>query len=87
MDFPPCKGRALVATAYVLINVPNGTEGVRRALKRIPEIKEAYSVNGVYDILIRLEANTMEEIKSTISLRIQHIKGIRSTTTMIVAQL
>ena len=49
-----------MATAYVLLNVEMGTErDVMDALKAIPEVKEAHSVYGVYDIIARVETDSM----------------------------
>ena len=49
-----------LATAYVLLNVEMGTErDVMDALKAIPEVKEAHSVYGVYDIIARVETDSM----------------------------
>jgi len=70
-----------------LINTETGTEGeVLKALWDIPEVKEAYSVFGVYDILARIEADTMEEIKNVISWGIRRLDRVRSTITMIVVE-
>ena len=52
--------------------------------KAIPEIKEAYLVYGVYDIVSRIEAETMEHLKDTISWKIRRLDKVRSTLTMIV---
>lgn len=73
-----------MAVTFVLINVDTGTEReVIDALSKFPQIKEAHSVYGVYDIIARLEANTMEEIKNAISWGIRRLDKVRSTTTMI----
>jgi len=75
----------MMATAFVLINTETGAEEeVLEALKNIPEVKEANSVYGVYDIIVRLEASTMEEIKNAISWGIRRLAKVRSTITMIV---
>ena len=75
----------LLATAYLLLNVETGTEGeVMRSLKPITEVKEARMVYGVYDIIIRVETETMEELKNLVSWRIRRLYRVRSTMTMIV---
>jgi len=73
-----------LAVTFVLINVDTGTEReVIDALRKFPEVKEAHSVYGAYDIVARLEADTMEEIKNAISWGIRRLDRVRSTTTMI----
>ena len=75
----------LLATAYLLLNVETGTEEeVMRSLKSIGEVKEARMVYGVYDIIIRVETETMEEMKNIVNGRIRRLFRVRSTMTMIV---
>jgi DNA-binding Lrp family transcriptional regulator len=55
-----------------------------RSLKPIPEVKEAQTVYGEYDIIIRVETETMKEMKNLVSWRIRRLYRVRSTMTMIV---
>ena len=74
-----------MATAYLLLNVETGTEEeVIRSLKPIQEVKEAQMVYGVYDIIVRVETETMEELKNVVSWKIRRLYRVRSTMTMIV---
>ena len=74
-----------MATAYILISVEIGAEGeVLKSLKPVSEIKEAHLVYGVYDIIARVETETMQELKDTVSWKIRRINKVRSTLTMIV---
>lgn len=71
--------------AFVLINTELGAEDeVRRELLEIPEVEEAYAVYGVYDIIVKLKAETMEKIKEVITWKIRRMNKVRSTLTMIV---
>lgn len=74
-----------MAISYILINVETGSEReILEVLEQISEVKEAHSVYGEYDIIARLEADTMEEIKNAISWRVRRHEKVRSTSTMIV---
>ena len=74
-----------MATAFVLINAEIGSESdVLKDLKGIPEVKEAHMVYGVYDIIARVETETMQDLKDTISWKIRRLDKVRSTLTMIV---
>ncbi len=73
-----------MATAYVLLNTDLGAETeVMKDMKMIVEIKEAHLVYGVYDIIARIEADTMEDLKNIISWKVRRINRVRSTLTMI----
>lgn len=74
-----------MATAYVLLNTELGNETeVMSGLKMIDEVKETHQVYGVYDIIARIEADSMEDLKNIISWKVRRVKKIRSTLTMIV---
>jgi DNA-binding Lrp family transcriptional regulator len=74
-------------TAFVLLNVePGGEEEVLQSLKAIPEIKEAYRVYGVYDTIVKLEAESAEKLKELITWKIRRLSKVRSTLTMLAVQ-
>ncbi len=74
-----------LATAYLLLNVETGTEEeVMQSLIPVQEVREARMVYGVYDIIIRVETETMEEMKNIVNGRIRRLFRVRSTMTMIV---
>jgi DNA-binding Lrp family transcriptional regulator len=77
-------GKRILETAFVLVNTELGFESeIRESFKEIPEVKETYMVYGVYDIITRVETDTMEELK-IINWRIRRQDKVRSTLTMIV---
>ena len=72
-------------TAYVLINTKIGFEDdVLRELKRTPNITEAYVVYGVYDVVAKVEAESMDKLKEIVTWKIRRLEKIRSTLTMII---
>ena len=73
--------------AYVLINTDMGSEErVTNDLNKIEEVQEVFGVYGVYDLVVRVEADTMEKLKATISDSIRTLENVRSTLTMIVVE-
>jgi DNA-binding Lrp family transcriptional regulator len=73
--------------AFVLINTEMGSETeVLEALKKIGNVKEAYTVYGVYDIVARVEAENMEQLKEIITWKMRRLNKVRSTLTMMVVQ-
>jgi DNA-binding Lrp family transcriptional regulator len=77
-----------MASAYLLLNVETGTEEeVIDKLRGLPEVKEAWMVYGVYDIIVRVETEAMEELKNIVSWTIRRLDRVRSTMTMIVVSM
>jgi DNA-binding Lrp family transcriptional regulator len=73
--------------AFVLINADLGAEEELVAeLKRITNVAEVYVVYGVYDLIAKVEADTMEKVKETITWHIRRLEKVRSTLTMIVVE-
>ena len=73
--------------AFVLINSEIGAEEeLLKDLKKIENVKEAYSVYGVYDIIVKVEADTMERLKEIVTWKIRRLDKVRSTLTMVVME-
>jgi transcriptional regulator, AsnC family len=73
--------------AYVLINAEVGYEdSVLAEAKKVPEVKTAHLVYGVYDIVLLLEAPNVEMLKDVITKKIRKIPNVRSTLTMMVVK-
>lgn len=73
--------------AFVFINAETGAEDdIMKELRRIPEIKEAYAVYGVYDIVAKVEAEAMDKLRETIAQKVRKVNGIRSTLTMVAME-
>lgn len=73
--------------AFVLINVEAGADReVLENVKKIPEVKQAYMVYGVYDLIAILEADTLEKLRECVTKKIRQLDKVRSTMTMIVME-
>ncbi len=73
--------------AYVLINVESGSEDeVLRELRSINGIDEAYSSYGVYDIISKVKAETMEQLKEMVTKQVRTLPKVRSTLTLIMME-
>jgi len=74
-------------TAFVLINTEIGSEAtVLETLKKVEGVNEAFAVYGVYDIIARVKADTMDKLKEIVTWRIRRLDKVRSTLTMIVVE-
>ena len=55
-------------TAYVLINYDIGTEeNFIDKLKNVAGVMEVSEVNGVYDIVVKIASQTLDDLKDTIT--------------------
>jgi DNA-binding Lrp family transcriptional regulator len=71
--------------ALVLINVESGSEDeVLKELKRLEGVEEAYFSYGVYDLIAKIKADTMEQLKETVTRKIRALSKVRSTLTLII---
>jgi DNA-binding Lrp family transcriptional regulator len=73
--------------AFVLINVESGTEEeVIIDLKKIEGVVEAYYSYGVYDIIAKVKADSMEKLKEMVTRKIRALTKVRSTLTLIMME-
>lgn len=71
--------------AFVLINAEIGSEAeVLKELRKLSNVKEAYLVYGVYDIVAKVEADAMDNLKEIIASKVRKLSKVRSTLTMMV---
>lgn len=74
-------------TAYVLINCDLGSEEeIIREIRKLPDVKEVSGVYGVYDIIIKVQADSMDKLRESITWKVRRIDKVRSTLTMIVIE-
>jgi len=70
-----------------LINTEIGSESeVLDAIKKIKNVIEAHAVYGVYDIVVKIEAETMDNLKETVTWKVRRLNKVRSTLTMITME-
>ena len=53
-------------------------------MKAVPGVKQAVTVYGVYDLIVKVQGATMDTLKDIIHLKIRQIDHVKSTLTMIV---
>ena len=74
-------------TAYVLISCDLGYEiAIIDELKQLANVKEAHGILGAYDILVKVESDSGESLRDTITWKIRKLNRVRSTLTLIVPE-
>jgi DNA-binding Lrp family transcriptional regulator len=76
-----------MTSAFLFINAELlFIEDVINKLKEVPEIVDIYKVQGIYDIVARVNSETEEKLKELVSERIRRIDKITGTVTVIIAR-
>jgi DNA-binding Lrp family transcriptional regulator len=75
-----------VPTAYVLLNTEIGSErDVLQAIKGIEGVQEAFNLWGVYDIIARVRADTMDKLMQIVTDKLQ-VSKVHSKLTIMVTE-
>ena len=71
--------------AYILLNVEGGEEdNVLNKVKKIPGVEQAFVSYGVYDLIIKVKAENMKELKDVVTDKIRQIDQVKSTLTLLI---
>lgn len=71
-----------MVTAYILIQTEVGSShAVTTAIRPIEGVVIADAVTGPYDVIVRAEADTVDDLGRNVMTRIQAIGGITRTVT------
>jgi DNA-binding Lrp family transcriptional regulator len=79
-------------TTYILINSDLGSDmeiiqKIKEILDKESSVKyEVQGVYGVYDVIIKITADSMEQLRSIITNKIRKIDKVYSTLTMMVIE-
>ena len=72
-----------MAKAYVLINCDLGSEDkVISDLRKLEHVKDAVGTFGAYDMVAKVEAETSEQLRETVTWKIRKMDKVRSTLTL-----
>jgi DNA-binding Lrp family transcriptional regulator len=83
----PEEGQPVVH-AYILIQTEVGkAAAVAASISEIAGVTKAEDVTGPYDVIVRAEANTVDELGRLVVARVQSVDGITRTLTCPVVNL
>ena len=73
-----------MVTSIILMNViRNQVSEIAERLAAMPEISEAYSVSGRYDLIAVVRVKTNDELAGLVTERLAKIDGIEKTDTLL----
>ncbi|EHM30315.1 hypothetical protein SPW_1280 [Streptomyces sp. W007] len=90
--FPPHDPRGRpggsVVQAYILIQTEVGKASiVAETISKIPGVIQAEDVTGPYDVIVRAQADTVDELGRMVVAKVQQVDGITRTLTCPVVHL
>lgn len=72
-------------TAVVLVNTEFDSQNkVIENLRKVEGVQEAHQVYGVYDLFVKIKANSIERLKEIIQLNIRRLEGVTNSLTLMV---
>jgi anthranilate phosphoribosyltransferase len=75
-----------MVTSYTLARVePAKDLKVYDAVKQLPEVKEVITTYGEYDMIIKVEIDSLEDLDDFVFSKLRVIEGVVLTTTLISA--
>jgi DNA-binding Lrp family transcriptional regulator len=78
----------MVVQAYILVQTAVGkSTEVTTQIRRIAGVTVAEDVTGPYDVVVRAEAPSMDELGTLVLKRVQSVPGITRTVTCPVVHL
>jgi DNA-binding Lrp family transcriptional regulator len=78
----------LVVHAYILIQTENGKAAdVAAAIAEVKGVTLAEDVTGPYDVIVRAEARSVDELGKLVVARVQNVPGITRTLTCPVVHI
>jgi len=74
-----------MTTAFVLLNMDLGyNKSMIETLKSLPEVQYVYSLYGVYDVVVKIECDSIEAMKDFIANKIRINPEIKTVLTNLV---
>jgi DNA-binding Lrp family transcriptional regulator len=77
-----------VVQAYILIQTEVGkASAVADVISRVPGVITAEDVTGPYDVIVRAEASSVDDLGRLVVAQVQQVRGITRTLTCPVVHL
>jgi DNA-binding Lrp family transcriptional regulator len=72
-------------SAVVLLNTDlNAQDDVLESIKQVEGVEEAHSLYGVYDLLVKVKAESLDELKNITKAQIKQVAGVISSLTLMI---
>ena len=76
-----------MASAFVLVNCHFPFDiRIKDEVLKMPSVANVYRISRRYDLIVKVNANTEEEVKEIISTDINRLRGVDATVTIMIAK-
>jgi DNA-binding Lrp family transcriptional regulator len=76
-----------MVSAFVLVNCHFPFDPrIMDEISKMPFVTNLYRTSGRYDLIVKVNANTEDEVKEMISIDINRLRGVDATFTMIITR-
>lgn len=74
-----------MVSAVVLVNTDlDAQNDVIENLKRVDGVEEAHALYGVYDVLVKVRASSIDDVKNITRSKIKQVSGVTSSLTLMI---
>lgn len=75
----------MAVSAFIMVDVTGDhTKSAYKTITRIPLVKKVYAVTGPFDLVVQIEADTLENLNELVLSRIRGVDGVMKTSTAII---
>jgi DNA-binding Lrp family transcriptional regulator len=79
------KEESSMVSAVMLLNTDIDAQGaVIDSLRHVEGVEEAHELYGVYDLLLKVKAQSIDELKDLAKYRIKRVSGVTSALTLMI---
>jgi len=76
-----------MVSAMVLVRIDNADQSkVLESIKQLKGVEEAHALWGIYDLMVKITANSIERLKEIIRTNLRQMVGVFNTLTLMVIQ-
>jgi DNA-binding Lrp family transcriptional regulator len=78
----------MAVSAFIMVDVTGDhTKSAYKTITRIPLVKKVDAVTGPFDLIVQIEAETLESLNELVLSRIRGVDGVIKTSTAIILNL
>ncbi len=74
-----------MVSAVMLVNTEiDAQEAALAGLRRVEGVEEAHELSGVYDLLLKVKVQSLDDLRDLAKYRIKRVSGVTSALTLMI---